>query len=201
MEKFLLFASKDSQFREYLNSVQDEVRAGTHSENNIRREPERQTLVNRRQRPSHISSSIEANRKESPPSSDVGGIGSGARSLNETIIEIQGYYDREIEALQKEQDQEQDGDTHAILEKRLEVIERRREFVGKMDKILGNLNHQLHLFEDTFGLISDEVRAHSPEQLLSEIEEVVGQTDSMTKVLEEVASYEQVVARIPSTMA
>ena len=60
----------------------------------------------------------------------------------------------------------------------MEVIKRRKEFVGKMEKILANLNHQLRLVEDTFGLINElKMRARSPEQLLIDIEEVVGQTD------------------------
>ena len=80
-------------------------------------------------------------------------------------------------------------DTLAILDKRMEVIKRRKEFVGKMEKILANLNRQLRLVEDTFGLINDEMRARSPEQLLIDIEEVVGQTDDMAQLLEEMAPY------------
>jgi hypothetical protein len=50
--------------------------------------------------------------------------------------------------------------------------------------------------EDTFGLINDELRARSPEQVLVEIEEVVAQTHTMTTVLDEVASFEQMLQRL-----
>ena len=59
-----------------------------------------------------------------------------------------------------------------------------------------NLNHQLELLEDTFGLISDEIRARPPEQVLADIEDVVSQTNTMTQVLEEMAPYEQSLARM-----
>jgi hypothetical protein len=83
-----------------------------------------------------------------------------------------------------------------VMEKRLDVLRRRQEFTAKIGKILTNLNHQLELLEDTFGLINDEIRARSPEQILSDIDEVVWQTDTMTKVLDEVAPLEQLVARV-----
>ena len=59
-----------------------------------------------------------------------------------------------------------------------------------------NLNHQLQLLEDTFGLISDELLARPPEQVLADIEDVVSQTNTMTQVLEEVAPYEQMLQRL-----
>ena len=61
--------------------------------------------------------------------------------------------------------------------------------------ILINLNHQLQLVEDTFGLINDEIRARAPQQILADIEEVVVATDSMSTALEELAPYEQMAAR------
>ena len=91
---------------------------------------------------------------------------------------------------------EQDEDTKAVLVKRADVLQRRHEYVGKIGKILGNVNHQLRLVEETFGLINDEIRARSPEQILADIEEVVVATESMTETLEELAPYEQMAARI-----
>ena len=91
---------------------------------------------------------------------------------------------------------EEDASTKAVLEKRQDVLQRRYDFVGKIGKILTNLNHQLQLLEDTFGLINDEVRARSPEQILADIDEVVVATDSMSSALEELAPYEQLTARV-----
>jgi len=49
----------------------------------------------------------------------------------------------------------------------------------------------MELLEDSFGLINDQMRARSPEQVLADIEGVVYQTDSMTQLLEELAPYQQ----------
>ena len=112
------------------------------------------------------------------------------------IAEIEQSYLREIAKVKAQAEQETDDDTKAVLEKRLDVLQRRQEFIGKVDKILTNISNQLKLLEDTFGLINDEIRARSPEQILADIEDVVWQTDTMTKLLEEVAPYEQMVARM-----
>ena len=64
-----------------------------------------------------------------------------------------------------------------------------------MGKTLTNLSYQLQLVEDTFGLINDEVRARSPEQVLSDIDDVVSQTDVMARTLEEIAPLDQMIAR------
>jgi hypothetical protein len=45
--------------------------------------------------------------------------------------------------------------------------------------------------EDTFGLINDEIRARSPEQVLADIEDVVNQTDNLTETLQEVSPFDQ----------
>jgi hypothetical protein len=54
----------------------------------------------------------------------------------------------------------------------------------------------MDLVEDTFGLTNDEIRARSPEQILADIDDVVSQTDTMVQVLEELAPYEQMAARL-----
>jgi hypothetical protein len=45
--------------------------------------------------------------------------------------------------------------------------------------------------EDTFGLINDEIRARSPEQVLADIEDVVSQSDSLTETLQDVSPFDQ----------
>ena len=110
------------------------------------------------------------------------------------IEDVQASYDTEMAQIQTLQQGEQDANTRAILAKRIEVLQQRREGVGKIGRILTNLQYQLALLEDTFGLINDQIRARSPEQVLADIEGVVYQTDSMTQLLEELAPYEQAAA-------
>lgn len=196
LEKFLMFASRETQFRSYLDSVRHEM-AGEKQ-----RAKKNQTLlqepppVDGRRRGAPVSSFDKGAHKQSQAPPDEAVADTDEQWVKETVVEIQCSYDNEIAKIVKAREQEREPDTLAILEKRLEVIERRKEFVGRMQKVLLNLNHQLRLVEDTFGLINDELRARSPEQLLADIEEVVGQTESMTRVLEEIAPYEQMVARM-----
>lgn len=110
------------------------------------------------------------------------------------VSRIQASYDEEMQGVKYLAGQESDDATRAVLEKRLEVMARRREFVGKIGRIQTNLSQQLNLLEDSFGLISDEIRARPPQQVLSDIEDVVSQTNTMTQLLEEVAPYEQLLA-------
>src|SRR5207253_7440693 len=118
--------------------------------------------------------------------------------VKSTVKEIQDSYDAELVKIQQFQQQSTETELHtqAVLEKRSEVIKRRQEHIGRLGSILINLNHQCRLMEDTFGLINDEVRARSPEQVLADIDQVVLQTDAMTETLEEVAPFEQMVAKL-----
>jgi hypothetical protein len=195
LEKFLQFASKEAEFRTYLAQVlEEECGPGG------RAVPSRQDVVavrwvdDRRRGDRGRKVPVEGGdeRQERPgplPSGDE-------RWVQSAIDRLQQHYHGEQEQVKAAMEQETDVNTKAVLEKRLDVLQRRHEFVGKMGKILANLNHQLHLLEDTFGLINDEIRARSPEQILADIEDVVFQTDTMTQVLEEVATYDQMVARL-----
>jgi hypothetical protein len=101
---------------------------------------------------------------------------------------IQAGFDAEIKQVTAQREQETDLNTQAILDKRLDVITQRHDHVERIYKTLVNLRHQMALLEDSFGLINDQLRARSPEQVLADIEGVVYQTDSMTQLLDELAS-------------
>lgn len=159
LEKFLQFAAKEVQFREYLLSVLMEV-------TDEKRSSQRKFSSSQRDELRH----------------------------GDVVAEIQNHYDFELSDLKNLRAQENDQSTQAVLDKRLEVLQRRREFVGKIGKVLTNLNHQLMLLEDTFGLISDELRARPPEQVLADIDDVVFQTKTMSELLEEMAPYESTLS-------
>ena len=116
--------------------------------------------------------------------------------MQQMINDIQDKYTQEQQQVTDLLANEQDESTKAVLQKRLEILKRRAEFLTKISKTLVNLGHQLQLLEDTFGLVNDEIRARSPEQVLADIDDVITQTDTMTKVLEELAPYEQMVNRM-----
>jgi hypothetical protein len=208
LDKFLQFSSKEVQFRGYLNSLLMEARGvvNTPPKGPTKTSP---PLVARSSwlddvfdSPSAKSTKRNGNNAaakrapQAPQTSTPRSVTAPDRWVNETVAEIQGYYDDDLNDLRALAQNEKDDGTRAVLQKRVEVLERRREFVGKMGRILVNLNHQLELLEDTFGLISDEIRARPPEQVLADIEDVVTQTNTMTQVLEEMAPYEQSLARL-----
>jgi hypothetical protein len=178
LEKFLMFGSKEVQFGTYLASVLDEVKREDAAAQTSGRNPKR--------RPPPIL----------PPDEPV--ISPENNWVKQTVEEIQKRYDDELERIGTylEQSQELEMHTKAVLEKRQEVIQRRKEYVVRIGSILTNLSHQSRLMEDTFGLINDEIRARSPEQVLADIEDVVFQTNAMNEALEEVAPFEQMVARL-----
>jgi len=175
LDKFLQFAAKDVQFRDYLFSVLDEVKGGSGVL------PSQQAAPNRGPR--------------RMPKQNLQHQVTLDSSTQNAVLEIQNQYDSELSELKKLCEGESDVSTQAVLEKRFEVVQRRREFVGKIGKVLTNLNHQLMLLEDTFGLISDELRARPPEQVLADIDDVVIQTKTMTELLEEMSPYESTLSR------
>ena len=212
LDKYLQFAAKEGQFRAYLTSVLTEARGDAAA-------PAGQST----NRPSWLDDAFNHSRRagnknqQVPPRRGKGasnavalgpaGVGMGQTRAGQTqghsdqwvqntVADVQNQYDLELGKLSALAKEEKDPGTRAVLEKRCEVLGRRREFVSKMGRILQNLNHQLELLEDTFGLISDEIRARPPEQVLADIEDVVTQTNTMTQVLEEIAPYEQSLARL-----
>lgn len=187
LEKFLMFASKEVEFRRHLQSVADEARGA----------PPHRSGGDVRLFEMRKGRTVRAGTGKTPERSGDGpGLDPATRWIQDTVSDVQARYDLDMTQIRELQANEPDENTKAVLGKRLDVLKRRHEGIGKIGKILTNLNHQLELLEDTFGLINDEIRARSPEQVLSEIEDVVFQTESMTQLLEEMAPYEQLVARL-----
>jgi hypothetical protein len=196
LEKFLVFAAKDSQFRSYLQSLREEIRGAPPETRATNAEGD-----DRNPRRSNRSRDDARRRNLRLVGEDSAAFvpdDASDRWTQQAVAEVQSHYAREQERLAQMLPAEPDPDTKAVLEKRADVLQRRLEFAGKIGKILTNLNHQLQLVEDTFGLINDEIRARSPEQILADIEEVVVATDTMSSTLEELASFEQMVARVAS---
>lgn len=184
LEKFLLFGSKEVQFRNYLEGVLTEVRAEDSGINSLDA-PLPQT---RKKRNEPIAPEIPDEIFMTPETNWV----------KQTVEEIKHCYQDQLDKIDAFLANSAEVELHnqAILNKRREVIKRRMEYIERIGYILSNLNHQSRLMEDTFGLINDEIRARSPEQVLADIEDVVFQTNAMTSALEEVAPFEQMVARL-----
>lgn len=199
LEKYLQFASKDAQGRAYLRSVLGEIRAEGAADprrgspppgNNARR----LTLEDRKP----AGGRGGEGEREQGPSAATGPLPRDPddRWVQRTAAQIQDLYEAEMAEVREALEGQADVHTQAVLEKRLEVIQRRHQFVAKTGRILTNLGQQLKLLEDAFGLINDELRARSPDQVLADIDDVVGQTNTMTTLLEEVAPLERMLERM-----
>jgi hypothetical protein len=213
LEKFLHFAHKDVQFRDYLETVRGETqqpntqnvpganRAAATSKTGVVPALRTTSQVDPRGRGlagalPPTTSGIASNRLPGQvPPAPTSKVPRDASEMwtRRAVEDVQAAYDSELSGLRQVFEAETEPETRAVLEKRLDVLQRRRDFVGKIGRIQTNLNHQLNLVEDTFGLISDELYARTPEQVISDIDEVVSQTNTMTQLLEEVAPFERLL--------
>jgi hypothetical protein len=215
LEKFLRFADQEARFRAYLFGVYEQVIREERSAAPPRpqRSPAPPSLgpqppVNAqwwmsrgqlRPGPDTLDSPGHRRAAPPPPASNAGAPPPAPGAPNDqigdtwardTVRFIQDHYRGQVSTISAERDAQDDLNTKAVLAKRVEVLEQRVEYIGKIGKILVNLGHQMQLLEDSFGLINDQLRARSPEQILSDIEGVVYQTDAMTTLLEELAPFE-----------
>jgi len=206
LEKYLLFATKEAQFRTYLQSVLDETNTGNPT---VRADwkpfdyamPEQSSgkskAQGRARRVNLDAEDAEWNVRSAARSAAANYSNESSEKWTARVVEeVSNRYDRDLKTIAEETEAETDADTRGVLLKRTDVVQRRKEFIGKIGRILTNVSHQMQLLEDTFGLINDEVRARSPEQVLADIDDVVYQTDTMTQTLEELASFDQSSARL-----
>jgi hypothetical protein len=170
MEKFLLFATKEVQFKSYLLTVLSEAEAlGTGG-------------------PPPPPSRYGPSKRE--PRSDI----EAENWAKSTVSVIQDRYQAEADSIDEMLLKDDNLHNQAVLDKRKDILLRRKMYVSQIGDIMTNLTHQLRLIEDTFGLINDEIRARSPEQVLADIEDVVDSTDVLTEALQEVAPFEEMKA-------
>ena len=175
LEKYLQFGDREAEFLNYLFSLIRESYS-TMTQEEIRRLP----AVARNPGLVQSSPSLKMSQQD-------------VKLLVDTI---QGHYENEIESLSNQVDSETVLPTKEILTKRREVLTRRREFIVRLSDMLVNLRHQMELIAETFGLINDEMRARSPEQVLADIDEVVLQATSLTDALDQVTPTDQIVAKV-----
>lgn len=168
---FLQFAQKEGQFRKHLQNIAK----------NIKPEPQERNR-NRGRSSEPVAPGADAPSEE---------LEAWAKSV---VDAIQEKYNGEVAEVEAKIQSSSAGDPNvAILMKRVEVIKRRAEYVAKMGRMMVNIHHQMRLLEDTFGLISDEVRARPPQEVLHDIEEVVLQTNLLSDAIDQFAPVEQLI--------
>lgn len=180
LEKYLQFADRESAFLNYLVLVANE------SFDSLSRDQAKRL-------PTFVRVARERASSGDPPALAISFTHPEATEL---IGTIEDYYRCEIEDLQSKATNEPVLATQNLLQKRCEVLARRREFVIRLGEILINLRHQMDLISETFGLINDEIRARSPEQVLADINDVVSQATSLTDAIDEITPSDQLVAKL-----
>ncbi|MBI5707699.1 MAG: hypothetical protein HZC36_12010 [Armatimonadetes bacterium] len=176
LEKYLLFAAKRLEFQNYLIHVHEQVI------------PERAPAV-----PAQFDLGSKKGKKGAPPpsppsSDDTEGLEAWAKAI---VDDVQDFYRNENDRLNRQSVDEENLHNKALLDKRIEIMNRRALYVQQIADIFDNLTNQMKLMEDTLGLISDEIRARSPEQVIAEIDSVVSQSDILTEALSEMTPFDE----------
>ncbi len=105
-------------------------------------------------------------------------------------------YDSELRRLERQVEREKDEQTAEILKKNAEVIRRSKESAEKIGRLLRNLEHQLELVVNTFSLINTQLRSHTPEQIVEDVNSVVEQSESLTQTLASFAPMDEALQRL-----
>ena len=179
LAQFLDFCTTEMQFRTYLQNLVAEQGGPS---------MDFPTVADRYVPPSYArpnSPQTRASRGAPVDLNDISAHGGSADQWAQWAVgRIQQRFSNELNKL--DPDSETDPTLKELKQKRVDVLTRRSEYVGRFGKALVNLSMQLQLIEDTFGLINDEVSTRSPDQVVGEIDNLMMQTDTLTKSLQEV---------------
>lgn len=180
LEKYLQFAQQESRFSQYLVSLEGELRSG-----NPAKTP-----------PPVVKGKRPRFEVVKQGSDNVSYVIPTEEWIDNTVDYIKSRYQKEIDGLNERLAEDPDFPTRRVAEKRGEILGRRQEYVSRIGMILHNLGGQMQLIQDTFGLINDEIRARSPEQVLADIDEVVLASNSLAEAIDSVASLDDLVAKL-----
>lgn len=181
MERYLEFSEREEWFAKYLDSISRDLKT----------EPPKI----REFKPGRGKDRYEIDERDDSARRMIG-FEITKEWIETTVERIQDGYQKEIDGIKAHLDGDPDFPTVRLEEKRIEILDRRRKYVDRLGMILHNLGAQMRLIQDTFGLINDEIRARSPEQVLADIDEVVLASNSLAEAIDSVASLEDLVKNL-----
>jgi hypothetical protein len=188
LDKFLEFAAKNAQYRAYLVEM-------------VRPAPgPAQTGAPWLDKLFDLASTL-LNEKQDVVKIPVGASPRRVTDVGAIVEEIRKNQDARIQQLQSAAAAQTSDVNRQVMAKNLEVLTKRRERIGELGDIITNLEAQLDLIESTFGLIADQVRTLTPEQVLQDVNEVVQQTETTTQLLASTAPMELALNRIDRSLA
>jgi hypothetical protein len=183
LERFLHFGSKRAQYLGYLQAVAE--REGASGWNATLPTPLRSALQAAAEREGAAGIRRSRGRRDREPVADPDAL---ARWLL-------AAYDRRRAEVEAELQQEPDPRTRDVIEKNLKVLAQIRENTEQIAQIARNLEHQMGLVADTFALVNGELRTTPAEQMLPDVDDVIGSSQALTAALQEVAPIEQALQR------
>lgn len=104
-------------------------------------------------------------------------------------------FDRRLADADGEMARESDPEGRALVQKRREVTEQLRASAEQVVQTARDVERQLYLVADTFRLIHAQLHSQPPEQLLTQVEEVVRSSRALHDALQELAPLEEQVQR------
>jgi hypothetical protein len=104
------------------------------------------------------------------------------------------HYEQEITAVQQSLEGATSGDD--VRRNNLRVLQQCEENLPQIGTILHDLDQQMELVLNTFTLLNSQARTRPPEQMLSDVQEVVGSAEALTEAMAELAPLEQAVQRL-----
>jgi hypothetical protein len=105
------------------------------------------------------------------------------------------HYKEEIATVQQALAGETPGSAD-VRRNNLKVLQQCQENLTQMGTILHDLDQQMELVVNTFTLINSQARTRPPEQLVSEVREVVGSAEALREAMAALAPLEQAVQRL-----
>ena len=196
IERFLVFAQTDARFRAYLRGLTEDCPPDTGappSSGAARKDDARGKDAGRGRSDARDGGKSDVTRSQAirwwgggslpNDTGDNTWVDKVTTLIAERYKREQGEVDGQIERAAD------DDSATAVLTKRREVLQYRIDNVLKIGKDLTNLNNQMDLLEDTFGMISDQIRARPPKEVLSEVEDVVLRTNLNTEVLDSMSEH------------
>jgi hypothetical protein len=106
------------------------------------------------------------------------------------------HYRNEIDRLQQQVERERAHTGGEILRKNIQVLEQCQTNAAQIGEILRNVTQQMDLVFDTFTLINGQARTRPPEQMLTDVQDVVGSSEALTEALQEFAPLDQAVQQL-----
>lgn len=112
--------------------------------------------------------------------------------VDELVLEIKDRFERQIQRLDRSAQAETDPSTHRLYTGNIDLFRKRQEAVDTSRKVIRSTGLQMLAIENTFGLLTERLRAGTIEpQVLTDVDSVVSQAEDLTDMLQQLGPLQQ----------